>query len=395
MGVFDGSVKTQRQIADPITDKRVNSVASLILPAINTPTALLYPGSDVSVVHGHQQLQVDQNRMMRIGMNQDVTVGMDENYQVDMSRTMTVMQNYTRSVMMNSLITVTGNYDKNVLSNYVKSITGDSTNNITGSYWKTVSSNYSKSVTGNADNNITGNYNKSIQSAYKKAVTGTATTTVTGDYVKNLQADYSKSITGASSIKVTGTSNENYIGDHSRMYANNHKSYIAGSDNNTTLGSTLDTKVGPKMFGQSGAHHQQHDDSSQESRSSLITSIESLVEKFENKREFTNFGEAYMVTKFEVVSSALELNGLQAELFGKVQGFGIASNEVTVIKEEEGVSKEDFHALEGRVTGLKNSLQAVRSDTAAMHEEIGAVAERIQPVNLFVGVLFGGNQFAM
>jgi hypothetical protein len=30
-----------------------------------------------------------------------------------------------------------------------------------------------------------------------------------------------------------------------------------------------------------------------------------------------------------------------------------------------------------------------------MHEEIGALADRGEPLNLFLGVLFGGNQFAM
>jgi hypothetical protein len=117
MAVFDGSVKTPRRVADPTTDKLISSVASLALPAINTLAALLYPGTDVSVVHGDQHLQVNQNRMMRVGLNHDVGVGMNEIYQVDMNRTMTVLQNYTRSVMMNSTITVTGNYAKSVLSN--------------------------------------------------------------------------------------------------------------------------------------------------------------------------------------------------------------------------------------------------------------------------------------
>jgi hypothetical protein len=86
MAVFDGCVKTARRVADPITDKRVSSVASLTLPAINTPAALSYPGTDVSVIHGDQQLHVDRNRIMKVGMNQDVTIGMNEIYLVDMNR---------------------------------------------------------------------------------------------------------------------------------------------------------------------------------------------------------------------------------------------------------------------------------------------------------------------
>jgi hypothetical protein len=34
------------------------------------------------VVHGDQQLHVDQNRMMKVGMNQDVAIGMNEVYLV-------------------------------------------------------------------------------------------------------------------------------------------------------------------------------------------------------------------------------------------------------------------------------------------------------------------------
>lgn len=395
MGVFDGKVRTARRIADPMTDKRIDSLASLSLPVINTSSALLYPGADVSVVNGIQHLQVSDDRNMHVGMNQNVTIGMNEIYRVGMSRTMTVMQNYTRTVFMNSMISVTGNYTKDILSNYAKNITGNSTNAITGSYWKTVSANYNKSVSGNADNQIDGNYSKKVQATYTKAVTGTSTTTVTGDYVKILSANYSKSVTGASAVKVTGTSKENYTGDHSRTYASDHKTYIVGNDNHTTLGSTLDSRVGPKVFGQSGAHHQQHEDASQEHRSSLLWIIDSFVEKFENKCEFTNFGQAYIETGLEVTATALELTGLKAEIFGKTQGYGIQSSEATIIKEEEAVSKEDIKLINDRLTGLDTSVKAVKSDTGVIHEEIGILAERGQPVNLFIGVLFGGNQYAM
>jgi hypothetical protein len=120
MAVFDGSIKTARRIKDPITDRTVPSVASITLAAINTPAALLYPGTDVSVVHGDQQLHVDQNRVMKVDMNQNVTIGMNEVYLVDLNRSMTVLGNCARDVKMNSLIDVTGNYTNNVICNYFK-----------------------------------------------------------------------------------------------------------------------------------------------------------------------------------------------------------------------------------------------------------------------------------
>jgi hypothetical protein len=75
MAVFDGSVKTTRRVVDPISDKLVTSMGSITLPAINTSAALPYPGSDVSVVHGNQQLHVDENRIVKIDMNHDVLIG--------------------------------------------------------------------------------------------------------------------------------------------------------------------------------------------------------------------------------------------------------------------------------------------------------------------------------
>ena len=116
MAVFDGSVKTMRRVVDPISDKLVTSMGSITLPAINTSAALPYPGSDVSVVHGDQQLHVDENRIVKIDMNHDVTIRMNETYLVDMNRNMTVMQDYTRDVLMNSLINTSGYYTTNVLS---------------------------------------------------------------------------------------------------------------------------------------------------------------------------------------------------------------------------------------------------------------------------------------
>lgn len=395
MAVFDGSVKTTRRIADPITDKQVSSVASLALPAISTPAALLYPGSDVSVVHGIQHLQVDNDRIMRVNMNQDVTIGMNEMYLVDMSRSMTVMQNYSRNVMMNSTIGVTGNYAKTILSNYSKNITGNSVNTITGSYSKAVTANYSKSVTGNADNQITGNYSKSVQSTYTKAVTGTATTTVTGDYTKNLLANYSKSVTGASAVKVTGTSNENYTGDHSRMYANNHKTYIVGDDNHTTLGSTLDSRVGPKMFGQSGAHQQQHEDASQEDRSILFKTAYTEGVFLAERLELLINNQTFIGNQIEVALQALEGTGLGLELIGGKQAFGIASNETMAIKGEEHGDKDHAAAIDISVHAQTFTFQITRSDIAPLHEELGLLALRGEPVNLFYGVLFGGNQFCM
>lgn len=395
MAVFNGSVKTPRQVADPRTDKCVSSVASLILPAVNTSAALLYPGSDVSVVHGIQHLQVDNDRVMRVSMNQDVSIGMNELYLVGMNRSMTVMANYTRDVMADSTIHVTGNYAKSVLSNYSKSITGNSVNTITGNYSKAVTANYSKSVTGNADNQIAGNYSKSVQSTYTKAVTGTATTTVTGDYAKILQANYSKSITGKSAINVTGTSNENYTGDHSRMYANNHKTYIVGDDNHTTLGSTLHSKVGPKAYLMSGPHHQGHDDVSQDDREGWFKWVAADGLGTAEQLELIGFGQCFAGAKLEVCEASIEGTSCEVQLGEISHAYKVEVNHGIVIKSEEKADQEEIHGLYQKLAMLTNTVQLIRSDTAIMHEEIGAIAERGEMVNLFMGVLFGANQFCM
>lgn len=395
MAVFDGSIKTQRRVDDPITDKQISSVASLTMMAIHTPTALLYPGSDVSVVHGIQHLQVDNDRIMQVDMNHNVTVGANEIYRVDMNRSMTVMANYARNVMANSTINVTGNYDKSVLSNYSKSITGNSLNAITGSYWKTVSTNYSKSVTGNADNQITGNYSKSVQSTYTKAIVGTSTTTVTGNYSKTLQSDYSKAVTGTSTIKVTGTSDENYNGDHSRKYCSNHKTYIVGDDNHTTLGSTLWSKIGPKIFGQCGAHHQQHDDTSQEEREGWFktTAKEGLL--VGEQIELVVLGQCFTANKTEFTRNSFEGTFQTLAIKGFDHGYTLEYDKGLVVKSEEAVSHEDLKAIKEDIGGLSTRLSAMDDKTHAMRQEIGAMADRGQPVNIFIGALFGANQWCM
>jgi hypothetical protein len=396
MAVFDGTVKTPRRVADPITDKQISSVASLALPTINTPAALLYPGTDVSVVHGDQHLQVNQNRVMRVSLNHDVGIGMNEIYQVDMNRTMTVLQNYTRSVMMNSTIDVTGNYTKSVLSNYTKTITGISTNTILSSYFKTVHADYTKSILGNSGNTINGSYTKTVESDYVKKVSGPATTTVMGDYTKTLKANYSKSITGTSAINVTGTSNENYTGDHSRMYSSNHKTYIVGDDNHTTLGSTLWSKIGPKLFGQTGVHQQQHDDTSQEQRESWFKTVVKEGIAVGDQIELIGLGQCFAGNKIEIVGTALEGTVAKLEFGSIANAYKITVNHGFVIENEEKAAHDELVAtIKEKIAPLKSSLHMVRNDTAAMHEEIGAIAERIQPVNLFLGVLFGANQFAM
>jgi len=366
-----------------------------MLPVINTPTALLYPGSDVSVVHGIQHLQVDNDRLMRVNMNQDVSIGMNELYWVGINRSMTVMANYTRSVMANSLIHVTGNYDKSVLSDYSKSITGNSVNTITGNYSKAVSSNYSKSVTGNADNQITGNYSKSVQSTYSKAVTGTATTTVVGDYTKNLKANYSKSITGKSAISVTGTSNEHYTGDHSRLYDALHKVYIVGDDILTTLGSTLWSKIGPKVFGQSGVHHQGHDDTSQDDREGWFKHVWADGLAAAEQVELIGTGQCFAGMKLETTGVSMDGTAVKLELGSISHAYKAEVNHGIVIKSEEKADQEEVHGLYQKLALLTNTVQMIRSDTAVMHEEIGAIAERGEMVNLFMGVLFGANQFCM
>jgi hypothetical protein len=396
MAVFDGSVKTPRRVADPTTDKLISSVASLALPAINTLAALLYPGTDVSVVHGDQHLQVNQNRMMRVGLNHDVGVGMNEIYQVDMNRTMTVLQNYTRSVMMNSTITVTGNYAKSVLSNYTKTISGISTNTILSNYFKTVHADYTKSVLGNSGNTINGSYTKAVESDYVKHVTGPATTTVIGDYTKTLKANYSKSITGTSAINVTGTSNENYTGDHSRMYTSNHKTYIVGNDNHTTLGSTLWSKIGPKLFGQTGAHQQQHDDTSQDDRETWFKHTWKEGITVGEQIELIGLGQCFTANKIEFAGTAMEGIVAKLELGSIANAYKVSVNHGIVVKNEEKAAHEELVAtIKEKIAPLDSSLNALKSDTAAMHEEIGALADRGEPLNLFLGVLFGGNQFAM
>jgi hypothetical protein len=243
MAVFDGSIKTARRVKDPVTDRRLTSVASIALPAINTPAALLYPGTDVSVVHGDQQLHVDRNRMMKVGMNQDVTIGMNEIYLVDMNQNITVMQNYTRDIMANSLINTTGNYTKNVLCNYVKNVTGSSSNSITGFYSKFVALDYTKTIIGPSTNTITGIYSKTVHADYMKHVMGCSTSTIVGDYTKSVVANYVKVVTGNSNVRVTSESIVNYVGNHSRTFSSDHKMYISGSNTHTTIGPTIRTEI--------------------------------------------------------------------------------------------------------------------------------------------------------
>lgn len=258
MAVFDGSIKTARRVKDPVTDKRVDSVASITMAAINTPAALLYPGTDVSVVHGDQQLHVDQNRIMKIGMNQNVTIGMNEIYLVDMNQHITVMQNYTRDIMMNSLINTTGNYMKNVLSNYEKNVTGSSSNTILGSYSKIVALNYIKTITGSSTNTITGTYSKTVQSNYLKHIQGTSTATIIGDYSKSVVSNYVKVVTGNSNVQVTSLSTVSYVGDHSRTFGNDHKMYISGKNTHTTVGPTIRTEIDVAVTQQIDNHVETH-----------------------------------------------------------------------------------------------------------------------------------------
>jgi len=243
MAVFDGSIKTVRRVKDPVTDRKVVSVASITLVTINTPAALMYPGTDVSVVHGDQQLHVDRNRTMKVGMNQDVTIGMNEVYLVDMNQDITVMQNYTRDVMKNSLINTTGNYTKNVLCNYVKNVTGSSSNSITGFYSKFVALDYTKTIVGTSTNSITGIYSKTVHADYMKHIVGCSTSTIVGDYNKTVVANYVKVVTGNSNVQITSESIVNYIGNHSRTCGNDHKMYIAGSNTHTTVGPTIRTEI--------------------------------------------------------------------------------------------------------------------------------------------------------
>ena len=353
MAVFDGSVKTPRRVADPITDKQVSSVASLTLISIDTPAALLYPGSDVSVVHGNQQLHVDQNRIMKVDMNQDVTIGMNEIYLIDMNRTMTVMGNYSRTVMVNSTISVTGNYVKSVLSDYTKTITGISTNTIFSDYIKTVHADYTKTINGSSGNTIIGSYTKTIQSDYTKQITGTSTNKVTGDYSKLLSANYVKVVTGNSNVQVTSESVAQYIGNHSRTFGNDHKMYISGSNTHTTVGPTIRTEIDVAVTQQIDNHVDTHPSDLNQEKNNWFTVT-------------TNKGQYQRALKIDY-TSGLILSGSLLKMDSNILNYGFhgSHNTFFIDKFDCGGFKNEALATKTKINGVSVRIAAVACKVAA------------------------------
>lgn len=376
-----------------MTDKRVSSVASLTLPAISTPAALLYPGTDVSVVHGDQQLHVDQNRIMKVDMNHDVTIGMNEVYLVDMNRSMTVMQNYTRNVLMNSTIDVTGNYTKNVLSDYTKTITGISTNTILSDYFKTVHSNYSKSILGSSDNSITGNYTKKVDSQYVKHVTGTATNTIIGDYSKNLMANYSKSVTGNSNITVKSQSVESYIGDHSRTFSSDHKSYIAGSNTHTTIGPTIRSEIGATVTHQNDGHVDSHSDNLTQQKNHWFTTAAKKGTAQGLKIDYSGLALTGAGLKIDTNALNFGINTTTNAIFVHKGDFGVIAQKNVIFKEDMALFKTAVGVLALNTWGLATKTAGATVHAGATGVKfLGGIFQAVG-AKVQAGVTWAFNQF--
>lgn len=393
MAVFDGSVKTPRRVADPLTDKQVSLLADLTLGAINTPGALLYPGTDVSIVHGDQRLHVDQNRFMKVGMNQDVTIGMNEIYLVDMNRTMTVMQNYTRTVQMNSLIDVTGNYTKNVICNYFKTVTGNSTNVITGFYSKSVTMDYIKTIIGSSTNTITGIYNKTVQSNYLKSIQGTSKNTVVGDYTKLLSSNYVKVVTGNSNVQVTSESTVQYVGNHNRTFGNDHTMFISGTNTHTTCGPTIKTEIDVQVSQQVDNHIEVHPcDLNQEKNQWFSTAVKKGDAQV-LKLDFTAF-------QLQAEGMKIDFSGIATAVYGAYFTAYGTTNSCFVNKFEVGVMAGKALGVEVKAVGagvesglMEAKMKALINKVGLVKGEEGGVKFVEYPANIFGGILVGFNQF--
>jgi len=395
MAVFDGSVKTSRRVADPLTDKQVSLLADLTLGAINTPGALLYPGTDVSVVHGDQQLHVDQNRFMKVGMNQDVTIGMNEVYLVDMNRTMTVIGNYTRDVKMNSLIDVTGNYTKHVICNYFKNVTGNSTNVITGFYSKSVTLDYTKTIIGSSTNAITGIYSKTVQSNYLKHVQGTSSNTVVGDYSKLLSANYLKVVTGNSNVQVTSESVVQYIGNHSRTCGADHKMYIAGTNTHTTIGPTIRTEIDVTVSQQVDNHVDAHPSNLNEDKNNWFTAADKKGSwqrylKLDYTSGFYNSGSIF---KLDVNGANYGVNGTTNAVFVEKMDCGFNKNEIGVAKDKwHGVSMVGAGVIAKAAVNTSKAVVATAHAGGASVKFLGGILQAV-PAKIQAGVTWAINQF--
>ncbi len=395
MAVFDGGVKTVRRVADPLTDKLVCSVACLTLTAINTPAALLYPGTDVSVVHGDQQLHVDQNRIMKVEMNQDVTIGMNEVYLVDMNRTMTVLGNYTRYVTMNSLIDVTGNYTKNIICNYFKNVTGNSVNIITGFYSKSVTLDYAKTIIGSSTNIITGIYSKTVQSDYLKHINGTSKNTVVGDYTKLLSSNYVKVVTGNSSVQVTSESTVQYIGNHSRTCGADQKMYIAGTNTHTTVGPTIRTEIGVTVTQQIDNHLDTHPCDLNQEKNNWFTTAD-------KKGSWQKFLKLDYTSGFAGTGAIFNLN-----TYVLYYALAATTNAIFLDKYDCGIGKGETLAIDQKIEGFTVKAVGVASTAAvtagkavaaAAHaggasvKFLGGILQAV-PAKIQAGVTWAINQF--
>jgi hypothetical protein len=393
MGVFDGSVKTQRRVKDPITDKLVIQLSSLTLVAINTTEALIVSGTDVSIVNGDQQLQVHQNRCMKVGMNHDITVGMNETQIVDMNQTITVAQDYTRNIMANSVINTTGNYTKTVLSNYTKSITGFSVNTITGFYSKSVALDYTKTIIGTSLSVITGTYTKKVKSNYSKEVTGTSTNTVTGDYTKILSSNYVKEVTGTSSVTVVSESTVQYIGNHNRHCSGNNTMFIAGSHTHTTCGPTIKTEIDVAVTQQIDNHIEVHPTDLIQEKNNWFTTAKKKGDAQVLKLDFSAFQMQSEGFKIDISAVAVAIYPLYSTCYG-------STNSYFLNKFELGLVAGKALGVEAKSIGTEVKGSLCQNHIGAMMSRLGIFASKFKgsnnivcPLNTFAGVLLGPNQF--
>jgi hypothetical protein len=100
MPVFDGVTKIKRRVPDPLTDKKLCPVGQLQFPIINTIIALVFPGIDITIVHGDQWIQIDGSVTCNISVNYNLTIFQNHIH--------VVMQNYMRTVIQNFINTVIG-----------------------------------------------------------------------------------------------------------------------------------------------------------------------------------------------------------------------------------------------------------------------------------------------
>lgn len=393
MGVFDGSVKIQRRVKDPISDKLVVQLSSLSLGAINTPDALVVAGSDVSVVNGDQQLQVHRNRYMKVGMNQDINIGMNEICLIGMNQSITVTQNYTRDVSANSLINTTGNYTKNVLSNYTKAIAGFSVNTVTGFYSKSVGMDYTKIIVGTSTNLITGAYSKKVQSDYVKVITGTSTNNITGDYSKIMSSNYVKEVAGNSSVRVVSESTVQYVGNHQRACSSDHSVFIGGTHTHTTCGPTIKTEIDVAVTQQIDNHIEAHPTNLNQEKNFWFSSAAAKGDAQALKIDVTGFQFQTEFMKIDLAAIAIATYPLYCTAYG-------STNSYFLNKFELGLVAGKALGVEAKSIGSEVKGSLFQNHAGAMMSRLGIFSTKFKgsnnivcPLNTFAGILLGANQF--